>query len=191
MVYRGGPFVLHKIYCEYYDPSSMSAYMYVYTVVERLMLLCRKHHVMSLLGRPHLQAILLRLVTIQTPWNVQSIYMYMLCVATTSLRSVPAATKPNNHIDRWGKLLRPEKGDPTPDVFVPRDDFTFIVVTAKDEELPKEALAWMTVIRVGDAGQQKDDGDKDAHVDKELAGLFGAVEVKRVSLAMVEAAFDG
>lgn len=96
-----------------------------------------------------------------------------------------------NVFDRWGKLLRPDKGDPTPDLFVPRDDFTFIVVTGKDEELPKEALTWMTVIRVGDAEQQEADGDRDAHVDQELAGLFGAVEVKRISLAMVEAAFDG
>lgn len=94
-------------------------------------------------------------------------------------------------IPRWGKLLRPEKGDPTPDVFVPRDDFTFIVVTGKDEELPKEALAWMTVIRVRDSEQQQTDGDKDAQVDQELAGLFGAAEIKRISLAMVEAAFDG
>lgn len=98
---------------------------------------------------------------------------------------------------RWGKLLRPDKGDPTPDLFVPRDDFTFIVVTGKDAELPKEALACMTVIRVGDAGQQQQqrqqqaDGDRDAQVDQELAGLFGAAEVKRISLAIVEAAFDG
>lgn len=49
----------------------------------------------------------------------------------------------------------------------------------------------MTVIRVGDAEQQQADGDKDAQVDQELAGLFGAAEVKRISLAMVEAAFDG
>ena len=74
---------------------------------------------------------------------------------------------------------------------MPRDDFTFIVVTGKDEELPKEALACMTLIRVGDAEQQQADGDKDAQVDQELAGLFGAAEVKRISLAMVEAAFDG
>lgn len=94
-------------------------------------------------------------------------------------------------IRRWGKILRPEKGDPTPDLFVPRDDFTFIVVTGKDEELSKEALAWMTVIRVRDSEQQQTDGDKDAQVDQELAGLFGAAEVKRISLAMVEAAFDG
>lgn len=92
---------------------------------------------------------------------------------------------------RWSKLLRPEKGDPTPDLFVPRDDFTFIVVTGKDEELPKEALTWMTAIRVGKSEQQQADGDKDAQVDQELAGLFGAAEVKRISLAMVEAAFDG
>lgn len=74
---------------------------------------------------------------------------------------------------------------------MPRDDFTFIVVTGKDEELPKEALACMTLIRVGDSEQQQADGDKDAQVDQELAGLFGAAEVKRISLAMVEAAFDG
>ncbi len=92
---------------------------------------------------------------------------------------------------RWGKLLRPDRGDPTLDLFVPRDDFMFIVVTGKDEELPKEVLAGMTVIRVRDVEQQEADGDKDAQVDQELAGLFGAAEVKRTSSAMVEAAFDG
>lgn len=115
----------------------------------------------------------------------------MLRVATTILHFVSSANKPNKRFDRWGRLLRPDKGDPTPDLFVPRDDFTFIVVTGKDEELPKEALARMAVIRVGDSEQQQADGDKDAHVDQELAGLFGAAEVKRISLAMVEAAFDG
>lgn len=74
---------------------------------------------------------------------------------------------------------------------MPRDDFTFIVVTGKDEELPKEVIAGMVVIRVRDVEQQQADGDKDAQVDQELAGLFGAAEIKRTSLAMVEAAFDG
>lgn len=49
----------------------------------------------------------------------------------------------------------------------------------------------MAVIRVGESEQQQADGDKDSQVDQELAGLFGAAEVKRISLAMVEAAFDG
>lgn len=92
---------------------------------------------------------------------------------------------------RWGKLLRPDRGDPTSDLFMPRDDFTFMVVTGKDEQLPKEALAWMTCIRVRDSEQQQAAGDKDDQVDQELAGLFGAAEVKRISVAMVEAAFDG
>lgn len=98
---------------------------------------------------------------------------------------------PDEHPDRWGKLMRPDKGDPTPDLFLPRDDFTFIVVTGKEEALPEEVLAWMTTIRVGDVEQQAEGGDKDAKVDQELAGLFGAPEVKRISKAMVEAAFDG
>lgn len=90
--------------------------------------------------------------------------------------------------DRWSKLLRPEKGDPASDLFAPRDDFTFILVTGKDE-IPEEALAWTTVIRVREAGQAG--GDKEAQNDQELEAIFGAAEVKRVSLAMVEAAFDG
>ncbi|CAM9684160.1 unnamed protein product, partial [Hapterophycus canaliculatus] len=93
--------------------------------------------------------------------------------------------------ETWGKVLRPDRGDPTSDLFMPRDDFTFMVVTGKDEELPKEALVWMTCIRVRDVEQQKAAGDKDAQIDQELARLFGAAEVRRTSVAMVEAAFDG
>lgn len=92
--------------------------------------------------------------------------------------------------DRWGKLLRTEKGDPAPDLFTPRDDFTFILVTGKDEPLPAELLVWMTVIRIRGA-EQASGVDKETQEDQELAGLFGATEVKRISLAMVEAAFDG
>lgn len=48
----------------------------------------------------------------------------------------------------------------------------------------------MTVVRV--LGTEQAPGvDKETHEDQELAGLFGASEVKRTSLAMVEAAFDG
>ncbi|CAM9094400.1 unnamed protein product [Ectocarpus sp. 4 AP-2014] len=93
--------------------------------------------------------------------------------------------------ETWGKLLRPDEGDPTPHLFLPRDEFTFIVVTGKEEALPEEVLAWMTTVRVGDVEQQAEGGDKDAKVDQELASLFGAPEVKRISKAMVEAAFDG
>lgn len=91
---------------------------------------------------------------------------------------------------RWSKLLRSERGDPTPDLFTPRDDFTFILVTGEDEPLPAELLVRMTVVRVLGA-EQASGIDKETHEDQELAGLFGASEVKRNSLAMVEAAFDG
>lgn len=93
------------------------------------------------------------------------------------------------HSGRWKLLLRPEKGDPTADLFAPRDDFTFILVTGKND-VPEEALVWMTVIRMRDT-EQPADADKNAQEDQELANLFGAAEVKRISLAMVEAAFDG
>ncbi|CAM9139931.1 unnamed protein product [Scytosiphon promiscuus] len=93
--------------------------------------------------------------------------------------------------ETWGKILRPDKGDPTSDLFVPRDDFTFMVVTGKGEKLPNEALVWMTCIRVRGAEEQQAADDKDAQVDQDLAGLFGAEEIKRNSVAMVEAAFDG
>lgn len=90
---------------------------------------------------------------------------------------------------RWSKLLRPDKGDPTPDLFVPRDDFTFILITGNDE-LPEEAILKMAVIRVKDA-EQESGCNKEDREDKELASLFGSTEVKRVSLSMVEAAFEG
>lgn len=92
-------------------------------------------------------------------------------------------------IYRWGELLRSEKGDPTPDLFAPRDSFAFIVVT-KEESLPEEVRQWMAVIRVRDI-EQAEDGDSEARADDALAGIFGAREIKRISLAMVEAAFDG
>lgn len=57
-------------------------------------------------------------------------------------------------LDRWSKLLRSEKGDPAPDVFIPRDDFALMLVNDKDETLRKELAAWFSAIKVRDGDYQ-------------------------------------
>lgn len=91
---------------------------------------------------------------------------------------------------RWGKLLRPEKGDPSPDLFIPSGDFAFILVTGREDQLPPKARARFAVIHIRD-GETTNGGSQEAQDDQALASLFGAAEVKRNSLQMVEAAFDG
>lgn len=90
----------------------------------------------------------------------------------------------------WSKLLRPDQGDPAPDLFMPRDDFAFILITGKDEPLRPEVTTRLSVIHVLEA-ESNDGGDKEAQDDQELATLFGAAEVRRNYPPMVEAAFDG
>ena len=92
-------------------------------------------------------------------------------------------------------LLKPDLGDPAPNLFIPKDDFKLIFVTNKDP--PQVGLDYAVknfqIIKMKneEANQNKSEADKKFEADAALASMFGVKLVKRNSLEMVEAAFDG
>ncbi|GLD92765.1 hypothetical protein PINS_up001344 [Pythium insidiosum] len=90
------------------------------------------------------------------------------------------------------KLLRPDAGDPTPDVFLANDQFKFIVLCRGESPPPKTALA-MCVLRVETASAARGtDEDQPSGENDALARALGVgKETKRNSMELVEAAFDG
>lgn len=89
----------------------------------------------------------------------------------------------------WGSVLKPQLGDDSPDDFQPSADFVFILCATEDY-VPPELAARMSIIRVVEK-ENSSEAASGATDEEEVAGLFGASEVVRNSLALVEAGFDG
>jgi len=90
-------------------------------------------------------------------------------------------------------LLRPGKGDPDADMFLPRDEFRLVVISSS-EVLPRLTAAACSVIEIKTAvnSQAADNAvAKQEQEDKELEEAFGLREKIRNSKELVEAAFDG
>ncbi|KAJ0399810.1 hypothetical protein ATCC90586_007535 [Pythium insidiosum] len=92
----------------------------------------------------------------------------------------------------YTRLLRPEAGDPTADVFLVNDQFKFIVLCRGESPPPKTALA-MCVLRVDTASSTRvSDEEQPSGENDSLARALGvSKETKRNSMELVEAAFDG
>ena len=95
----------------------------------------------------------------------------------------------------YSALLRPDKGDPPPELFRPRDDFKVIAVTRNAELGRRFALEHgLCVVTVLDPSESAPAGKKgqsgDALAQDEIAQAFGARDTKRNSTKLVEAAFD-
>lgn len=97
----------------------------------------------------------------------------------------------------WKPLLRPKQGDPEPDVFQLKDDFKFVIMTSHEavgrEFAMKNGMGIITVLDPNDPNNAKKGPARrgqDASSD-EIAAAFGARDVHRNSLKLVEAAFDG
>ncbi|CAM9382190.1 unnamed protein product, partial [Discosporangium mesarthrocarpum] len=93
--------------------------------------------------------------------------------------------------ETWGRLLRQDQGDPEAGSFLPRDDFVLILLINKDHELPPEVSTQLAVVWVLSAEELGGEKPKEGQQDEELAGVFGAKEIKRNAPQLVEAAFDG
>lgn len=89
----------------------------------------------------------------------------------------------------WSTLLRPDAGDPSPQQFLPRDEFKLIVVSTAPEPQPRTA-ALMTVVRCGGLAKPEAGGPARSELDV-YAAAMGLKEIKRNSTKMCEAAFDG
>ena len=89
----------------------------------------------------------------------------------------------------WAALLRPDRGDPPPHEFLPRDDFALCVVakTLGGADVPDEFRSAFCVVEVKETpGAAGAAGGGDA-----VEAALGAKEVRRNSPDMVEFAFDG
>jgi hypothetical protein len=93
----------------------------------------------------------------------------------------------------YSSLLRSEKGDPNPEVFMPKDEFMFAVVTKLPSATDLAAARDMCVIDVVDPSAKSNANSRGGGglADSALAEAFGVRDVKRNSVKMVEAAFDG
>ena len=92
----------------------------------------------------------------------------------------------------WTSLLRPEEGDKAAHEFIPMDSFTLILIT-ESAELPEEVHNYFKVIKVGNPSSSSSNNAVGENVNKEdsLESLFGAKEIKKNSLPLVEHGFDG
>mmetsp|Transcript_6552 Transcript_6552/g.9810 ORF Transcript_6552/g.9810 Transcript_6552/m.9810 type:complete len:616 (+) Transcript_6552:33-1880(+) len=96
--------------------------------------------------------------------------------------------------DIWRALLRPELGD-DPEIVSISPEFVFIACVSSDDvtQIPPELFQIMHVFKVVE--KQSNNGDESSNtVDPEMdqiAALYGAKEIVRNSLELVEAVFDG
>lgn len=96
----------------------------------------------------------------------------------------------------FGKLLRPDDGDPEPSEFFINDQFKLVVVCQAASPPPKTALA-MCVLHVHLSAEHTDDTNEDADgADSSQSGRLAKIlgvgkEAKRNSVELVEAGFDG
>jgi ankyrin repeat protein len=86
-------------------------------------------------------------------------------------------------VEVFGPLLRPAKGDATPDAFNASSDFRLQLVSTLPEP-PSSVAEFCTVLHIGTAEDSDDDGDA---VEDMVCGR----EVKKNSADMAEEAFDG
>ena len=93
--------------------------------------------------------------------------------------------------ETWTPLLRPAAGDPTPETFMPKDEFKFIIVT-KCQVPPPATASKMCIVNVVDKTKKKEGSVGGASSGSlAVAAAFGIREKKRNSVKLVEAAFDG
>ena len=97
--------------------------------------------------------------------------------------------------ETFATLLKPDLGDPAPNLFIPRDEFKMIFVTNKDP--PQAGLDYavknfqIIKMKEEEVNPSKSKADIKFEADAALASMFGVKLVKRNSTEMVEAAFDG
>ena len=102
----------------------------------------------------------------------------------------------------WQSVLKPELGDPEPGEMTISQEFVLVLITVT-EYVPPSLAEVMFVMRVEDkaapssssgvggvgGGEGGEGGEGD--IMEAVAALYGAGEIKRNSLQLVEAAFDG
>ena len=88
----------------------------------------------------------------------------------------------------WNSVLKVDLGDPNPDEAILSPDFVFIIVTSSDYIHPL-LKRYMKVVKVIDTNVEKNVDSSD--VIEHVASLYGASEIVRNSIELVEAAFDG
>ncbi|GBG34598.1 Ankyrin repeat and KH domain-containing protein 1 [Hondaea fermentalgiana] len=96
----------------------------------------------------------------------------------------------------WKRLLRPKQGDPEPEVFQLKDDFKLVLMTANETAgrafAAEHGLGVISVLDPNDPGARKGPGRRGQDAgSEEIAAAFGARDVHRNSIKLVEAAFDG
>ena len=90
----------------------------------------------------------------------------------------------------WTSCLKPAKGDPDPTEIHIATEFAFIICTVADY-IPPELAKIMKVIKVVENVNSETSTAGGDDVMEQVAALYGAAEVIRNSLQLVEAAFDG
>ncbi len=104
----------------------------------------------------------------------------------------------------WRSLIKPQLGDPDPQEMTISQEFVFSICTTSDF-VPPELTKIMRIIKVVDPATAAEnskvsgggmDGEQSAVNDgvtmmEQVAALFGATEIVRNSVPLVEASFDG
>lgn len=90
----------------------------------------------------------------------------------------------------WKPFLDPL--DPESEEYMPSQDFVFVICTVDEEPIPPQLSAAMGVLKVVDNVQTEESGENPENdAMMQVAALYGAKEIVRNSVQLVEAAFDG
>ncbi|OQR81434.1 hypothetical protein THRCLA_11736 [Thraustotheca clavata] len=90
----------------------------------------------------------------------------------------------------WSSLLRKDEGDPDPSLFNPCDSFKFAIICGAMEPPPKTRQS-MCLVKIYSPEELSSNGGNGDDGEDPVASAFGLREVRRNSLEIVEAGFDG
>ena len=92
----------------------------------------------------------------------------------------------------WKNVIQSDLDDPSPEEFIISPEFVFIICTTTDF-IPPQLATLMCVIKVDNDTTKTGvtNAEEDESTLEAIADLCGATEIKRNSIQLVEAAFDG
>lgn len=95
--------------------------------------------------------------------------------------------------DVWHSVLKVDLGDPDPGEATLSPDFVFIIVTSSDYIHPmlKKYMKVIKVVENVKSSSKDESNEENSDVIEQVASLYGASEIVRNSVELVEAAFDG
>ena len=91
--------------------------------------------------------------------------------------------------DSWKSCLKEDLGDEMDMILSP--EFILIITASSIDHIPPDLLTLMKPIKVQDTDAKQEDSNTGDSAMDAIAALYGAQEIKRNSIALVEAAFDG